>query len=218
MNYGELRTKFIARMRRRDMDTTLADGFLQDAITRIQRVVRVPAMEKSIQVTITPETYPNGRLAIPSDYLKLKDITVNGRHKLAKRELDWVINGSSAVGTPNSYARQGGAWVLSPRPFDQFTDDAGNVRSTVIRVDYWAEFPSASLPTDDTILIDIASDAVLFGALSYACDHWNDARGDKFEARFTQIISDIQSQADDDETSGGAVVAPAYTIPHEEED
>jgi hypothetical protein len=39
------------------------------------------------------------------------------------------------------------------------------------------------------------------------------ARGDKFEGRFTQIISDIQMQADDDELSGGAVVQPAYSIP-----
>lgn len=217
MNYGDLRTKFLSRLRRRDCDNTLADGFLQDAITRIQRVVRVPAMEHSIEVTITDLTYP-GRLPIPSDYVKLKDITVNGKHKLVRRDLGWVLQASRVSGIPNSFVRQGGSWVLSPSPVSQFTDSMGNVHTTLVRVDYWGEFPSTTLPADDTILLDIASDLVLYGALSYGCDHWNDARGDKFEARFVQIVSDIQAMADDDELSGGAVVAPAYTIPHSEED
>ena len=51
---------------------------------------------------------------------------------------------------------------------------------------------------------------MVFGALSYACDHYSDKRGDKFEARYQQIFADIQGMGDDDETSGSAAVQPAY--------
>ena len=46
--FGEMRTKLLARLRRRDCDNDLADGFIQDAVQRTQRSLRIPAMERVV--------------------------------------------------------------------------------------------------------------------------------------------------------------------------
>jgi hypothetical protein len=217
MNYGETKTQFRAQLNRRDCSDALADIFLQDAITRIQRVLRVPAMEKSVNVTLTAATYfTNGYLPIPTDYLKMKELTVNGQTVLTKRDLSFVLPTAACnVGCPEFYARQSAGFILAPTPLTQYTDNLGVVHSTVVRINYWAEFPTESAPTDDDILSDIANDLIRYGALSYGCDHFTDKRGDKFEARFVQILSDLQAMGDDDELAGGASIAPAYAWPED---
>ena len=213
MTYGEIRTKFLARLNRRDCTPTLADGFLQDAITRIQRVIRIPAMEKSVLVTLDgPNYFDDGALAIPSDYIHLKDIFASTSSglitRLVRKDLGYVLKlASEWVGlTPTCFARQGPTWVFGPTPLAE----------TVIRVDYFAEFEDVEEVADDTILTAIAHDLILYGALSYAADHWVDKRGPLFEQRFTQIISDIQNQGDADELTGSAQVSPAFTYPEED--
>lgn len=199
--YGDVRTKFISRMNRRDMTVTDADGFLQDTITRIQRILRVPAMEAAVNFTIDGTYDANGGLFIPSDYLQLRQMTYNDKIELRKEDVSLVVPfAANNVGESYLFCRRGGLWVLAPKP------EAG----AIVRVDYYAEFPSMTQITDRTPLTDLASDLMIFGALSYACDHWSDKRGDKFEARFTQILSDIEGMGDDDETSGSAAVQPAY--------
>ncbi len=211
--FGDTRTKFLSRLNRRDCTNTLADGFLQDAIRRIQRIPRIPAMEKSVNVTISDVTYlDDGRLPIFSDYIKLQNLVYNqgttGEAVLVRRPLHEVLEAVTygTEGTTSMYARQGSSWILGPTPLS----------GDVVRVDYWAEFTSISLDADTSILLDIADDLVIFGALSYACDHFNDKRGPRFEERFVQILSDIQAQADDDELSGNAVVQQAVYYPADE--
>lgn len=277
--YGDVRTKFISRMNRRDMDTTTADGFLQDTITRIQRIMRVPAMEKSIAVSIDSSYTTNGGIFIPSDYLQLRQITYNDQYELQKEDVSAVLpQAYASSGMPQIFGRRGGIWVLAPVPEGPATvtgvtnavTAAGsttlNFASTpaglraggaiadltassvippgttivsvtpttvvmsaaatgagvgngdlinftvfnVVRIDYYAEFGPMAQVTDETALTDIASDLMVFGALSYGCDHFNDKRGPAFESRFTQILSDIEAMGDLDETSGSAAVQPAY--------
>lgn len=217
MNYADTKAKFLRRLNRRDCTDALADDFLQDAITRIQRVLRVPALEKSVVVTLTADTYyTSGRLPIPSDYLKLRQITINNQPPIDKQDLGSVLrlvgHGSGMV---SCFARQGGAWVFGPVPDTTYTDPTGVVQTSVVRIDYYAEFPTEATPTADTILTDIASDLLVYGALSYACDHFTDKRGPAFEGRFTQALSDLQAQGDDDELSGGAAVTPAFCFPED---
>jgi len=207
--YADCKTDFLSILNRRDCTDPLADTYLQQSIQRIQRIPRIPAMEKSVEVTLDDDTYfTDKRLAIPSDYLKLKDIIVNGEVVMSRRDLRTVLGlAANSTGTPIYFAREGGAWAFAPTPQDV----------TVIRIDYYAEFADTVNPADVSALTLVAKDLVVYGALSYACDRWNDKRGDRFEQRFTQIVGDIQAMADDDELTGGAQVAPAYEYPHEED-
>lgn len=211
--YGATRTKFLDRLKRRDCTTTLADGFLQDAFKRIQRVLRIPAGEKSVVVEIDDATYLTaGSLPIPSDYLQIKDIVLTNsagfKRTLKRRPLEEVnsLVDYGAEGTTWAYARRGAAWVLGPAPLE----------GDSVRIDYYSEYESAEVEADETILLDIADDLILYGALSYAADHWIDKRGPLFEQRFTQILSDLQEQADEDELAGNAQVRQAFTYPSDD--
>jgi hypothetical protein len=206
--YAEVRTKFLSRVRRRDCTSALADGFLQDAIKRIQRVLRIPAGEKSVEVTISDATYlTDGRLPIPSDFLKLKAISLNGEKTLKRRPLHEVLAEVEwgTEGTTWCFARQGSSWVFGPLPLE---DD-------VVRVDYFSEYSDTSEDADESILLNVAEDLVVFGALSYACDHFEDKRGPRFEQRFVQILADLQQQGDDDELTE-AFISPAFDYPADE--
>lgn len=213
--YGDIRTKFIARMNRRDMDTTSADGFLQDAITRTQRILRVPAMEKSFVINVDSSYASNGGIIIPSDYLQMRQMTFNGQYELVKTDVSKILPMIAFGNTadPVYYTRRGGLWVLGPIPSGPVTDPVTGITTySTVQIDYYSEFPSMALTTDETWLTDIASDLMVYGGLSYACDHYMDKRGDKFEARYLQIVSDIEAMGDEDELTGSASVTPAYQL------
>src|SRR5512139_2311672 len=165
--YGDVRTKFISRMNRRDLDTTTADGFLQDAITRIQRIMRVPAMEKTLLVNVDGNYTTNGGIIIPSDYLQLRQITYNDKGELQRQDVSLVVPLSQQTGEPLVFCRRGSTWVLGPTPEGPVTDPVTHVITyNIVRVDYYGEFPPMVVPADSTILTNIASDLLVFGALS----------------------------------------------------
>jgi hypothetical protein len=121
MTLGELKTQFKGLLNNTvvNNNATLVSTFINQAIMRIQRELRVPFMEKQILYTI-PETYT--KLAIPSDLLALKGH--HGRRRCGwrqriraePRDLSTVVQASQLPGHPTVYARQGGSWVLGNRP------------------------------------------------------------------------------------------------------
>jgi hypothetical protein len=209
--YGDIRTTFKDRLKRRDCTDALADGFISDGIKRIQRNIAVPAGEKSVVVTLADDNYfTNGFLAIPSDFIRLKDLTYtctnSGLHSVLRRAPLAEVLGAIDCGVPGNvikFCRQLAGWVLGPQPL------AGDT----VRIDYYSEYASVTQPADESVLLDIADDLVIYAALAYACDHWNDKRGQMFEQRFTQVLSDIQGQSDADELSGDTAVAQAFYFP-----
>lgn len=50
MNKGEIRAHFKALLNRSDITDALADTFIDQGITRIQRSLRVPSMEKNTPI------------------------------------------------------------------------------------------------------------------------------------------------------------------------
>lgn len=210
MTLNELTAQFLAMMNRSDLrnDTALATTFINQAIMRIQRELRVPFMEKVVRYT-TPSTYDNTEgLPVPSDLLELIDINVDTDgdgiqdYPLQRVQLKDAMGQSEALSSPRVFARRGGFWVLGPAPPE----------GSVVEIVYYAEFSALVAPTDENILSRIAWDAVLYGALAAASDYYNDERGQLFEARYKQITQDLQSMADADELTGDAAVRPALLI------
>src|SRR6185503_18957798 len=76
MNYGQLREQFEGLLKRRDMTPSQSETFLQQAVSRVQRVLRIPPMEKSVSVTYDGVTYQDGEIPIPNDYLRMIALTV----------------------------------------------------------------------------------------------------------------------------------------------
>jgi hypothetical protein len=204
MTLGELKAQFKGLLNNTVVNNnpTLVSTFINQAIMRIQRELRVPFMEKQILYTI-PEGFT--KLAIPADLLALKGILVDAdsdginEYELTRRDLSTVVKASQSGGHPTIYARQGGSWVLGNRPA------AGDK----VLIYYYAEFAALTDDSSENTCLKVAWDAVLQGALSNATDYLDDDRVERFEKRYLQITTGLQSQADADELTADAAIGPA---------
>jgi hypothetical protein len=197
-----MKTQFSGLLRRRDCTADLVETFMQQGIARVQRDLRVPAMERSEIITIG--TYSGG-IDIPVDYLEVKDVSVNDEDTLDKMDLNKVLRGEKSPGVPVMYARQNGKLRLAPAPDPD----------TVIRIDYWAELAPLVNDEDTNALTAIAPDMFVYAALTYAADYFVDKRASGFSQTYQTLQSELQGQADRDELAGGAAVAPAYSFPED---
>jgi hypothetical protein len=212
MTLGEMTTQFTNLMNRSDLraNTALTTTFLTQAILRIQRELRVPMMEATINYTIPSSYVTNVGLSIPNNLLELIDINVgpNQEYSLQRGQLSTVKDMAAnwGVGQPLKFARVGPNWVIGPSP--QVGD--------VIQIQYYASFDPLVNSSDTNVLSDVAWDSVVYGALSAACDYYNDERVDKFEKRYNQILQNLQNMADGDELTADAAVSTVYPWPCDE--
>lgn len=205
MTLDEVKAQFTGLMNRRDLtaNTGLVSTFINQAIMRIQRDLRIPAMEKSVLVTIAN---PYNGLVIPNDFIELINIipqNSTNMQRLSRVDITKAVNLAMNVDLPQVYARQGGLWILGPSP----------ALADVIRVDYYAEFAPLVNGTDTNILSIIGWDLIVYAALVAACEYYKDSRISAFEARFQQIFASLQGQGDDDELDGLTQVQATYAYP-----
>lgn len=191
MNYVELKTLFIGILNNRKLTPSQTAQFINEGIARCQRELRIPAMEKGLEVTIG-SSYDG--LYIPSDYLKIIRIENSSGKKLTRKSLDYVKS-YAYTATPEFYARQVNKWVLGPIPPE----------GDKVRIDYYAEFDGLENDEDDNILTIIAPTLPVYAALSLAADFFSDIRAPAFEARYTQLLGQLNDQAKSDETADASV-------------
>jgi len=105
-------------------------------------------------------------------------------------------------GQPHYFCRQGGSYLLSPAP-----------ATGTVTLDYYAQFPVMSADTDENILAQVASDLIIYAALTYAADYYIDERSPVFEQKFNQFMVEIQEQSNDAELAGNMQsISPAYQL------
>lgn len=207
MTLGEIKADFTALLNRRDLTTALTTSFINNAILRVQRTLRIPAMEKSIRATVG-SLYTSG-LDVPGDllqFISLSDETdphnVVELSRVSLAQVMAILN-TGETGPSRVFARRGSKFVIAPEPAE----------GTVLRIDYYATFRTLSADADTNVLTDVAPDVLTYGALSYAASYFLDKRQADFEARFKQIMEDLDIQALRDELTGNAQVAPASFYP-----
>jgi hypothetical protein len=208
MTLGDLKAQFKAMLNNTVVtkNDALVGTFINQSIMRIQRELRVPFMERQILYTI-PDTYT--KLSIPADLLELIAIMVDTdadgilEYQLRRTDLTRVVSMSQMPGMPpRVFTRQGGSWVLGPTP----------AAGSQVLIHYYAEFAALTDDSSTNTCLKVAWDAVLYGALSAACDYLVDERAASYEGRYTQITKQLQDQADADELAADAVVAPALQL------
>lgn len=207
MNYGELKTQFEGLLKRRDLTTTQRDTWLQMSITGIQRVLRVPLMEKSVSVD-TDSSIQDGNISVPADLLELRALTITDASgneiELRAKSLPEVLSLRTSTGTPTIFTRRGPSYVLGQYPEDGAT----------VRIDYWGELDELEDDEDENDLSIVAWDVIVYGALVHAADWFLDKRAPLFKARYEGMLKELQSQADRDELSNAAV-SPAHSYPED---
>jgi hypothetical protein len=213
MKLSDLTAQFQGLMNRGDMrnNAALATTFINQAILRLQRELRVPFMEKTILYTIPSDGSWNGKISIPADLLELIDIMVDSDsdgvcdyplQKAGLKETMTLSEPGYAGPFPRVYSRKGGSWILGPAP----------ALGAFVEISYFAEFAPLVNPTDENTCSKVAWDAIIYGALSAAADYYIDDRAQAFEARYKQITAMLQEQADADELTADAAVRPAWVF------
>lgn len=203
MTFGEISTQFTGLMNRRDLtaNTALVSTFLQQSLTRIKRKLRVPGMKANYSVTVDG-TYTNA-ITIPTLYKQLISMEIANSYidrELQQGPIDKVRMLAIDVSIPTHYARFDNTWVLGPYP------ETG----TVITIDYYSSWSALALAADTNQLTQDYADLVIYGALSFAGDYYNDKRTSNWENRFNSIVEEIIMEATGDDLTANAAVAPAY--------
>lgn len=199
MNYGDLKAHFNDLLNRSDITSNLTTRFIDQGISRIERLLRTPMQEKlknySISGTTTEITLPTDFLETISLYanqFELQRITMHKYRELANNAYE---------GTPRYYVREQENLKLFPQP-----------TSGTISLYYYGTFDALSADSDENILTKVASDALIYAALTYAADYFLDERSAVFEQKFLQFLNELQGQADDQELSGGTqTIQPSYS-------
>ena len=191
MNKGQLRLHFKALLNRSDCGDALADTFIDQAIGRIQRTIRIPSMERQQAYAFT-SAEPQVSIILPADFLEIIDIYFDNSalSRVPLRNLLEMSKGNDG-GSPKFFSREQGSLVLYPRP-----------SSGTLYLNYYGQFEELTDDTSTNDITSIAADAVSYGALAYAADYFLDERGGVFEQKFKAFIGELQEQANDAETSG----------------
>lgn len=202
--YGEVKTEFTSLLNRRDITAAQTTTFVQNALRRAQRNLRVPAMEQAVEVEIGDDY---AGLPLPSDYLQLIRLVNSDGEELERVDLTTANARAETTGVPKVFCRQGSKWVLGPTPLEDDT----------VRIDYFGQFEDLEEDADENWLTEIAPDLLVYGALSFAGKHFNDRRRQEWEQMYRDIFLELQDQGDRDELIN-AVVMPAYALPIDETD
>lgn len=203
MAYSDIQTEFLARLNRRDCTPTLGKYFVQNGIKRIQRELRIPAMEKGIVATIG--NIFSGGLDVPGDLIQLITITSEDcGSELDRVDLEKVLKTQKYAAQDHAkmYCRRGSQYLLAP---------ICNQGDT-IRIDYFAAFAPLVNDADTNVLTDIADDLIILAALVEGCTHFNDKRKDGFETDYAGRRDELNGQALKDELTGNAKVSAALNF------
>jgi hypothetical protein len=198
MAYVDVKNQFLGLLNRRDITPSLTDTFMGFGIQRIQRELRVPAMEK----LATLLTDGSAQISVPGDLLEVISIHTNDQvnhNKLVRCDLQTILDYAKIPGVPKFYYREGTSFSLGPYP----------PSGTAIWINYFADASSLSADTDSNWITEVAPTLLIYAALSYSCDYFLDDRKQLFEASYQQIADQLQQMALQDELEN-ASISPAY--------
>lgn len=199
MNYGDLKSHFESLLNRSDITPALTTQFIDDGIARIQRTLRTPMQEKILSVAISA---PTPSLTFPADFLETISLYFD-QYELQrvpmKRYLE--LNKGAHTGNPMYFTREGPKLLLYPQP-----------ASGTLVLYYYAEMPALVNATDETPMTQVASNLIIYSALTFASDFYLDERAELFEAKYNQLLLEHQEMANDQELNGSTqVIQPAYS-------
>lgn len=198
MTYLAVKNQFLGLLNRRDITPTLVDTFMGFGIQRIQRELRVPAMEKVVEVL----TDGTAEISVPGDFLQVISVHTNdavNQRKLIRTDLQTILNYSKIPGSPQYYYREGATFYIGPYPPE----------NTSVWINYYADVSSLTADTDTNWLTEVAPALLIYASLAYAADYYLDDRKGLFETSYQQIADQLTMMAMQDEVEN-ASISTAY--------
>ena len=215
MSFNSVQADFLQILNRDDCTPTLAQTFLTQAMTQIEREARLPCMERVLNYVSA--SAPMGAVSIPADFLQPIDMYVRSQsghlyvtptgtssdtwfplvHKSYRQSLL-----HPQTGTPCVYARN-----LSQVVF------AGQIPAGVTaRLDYYGQFTVITDPTQDNEATASIPDLIIYKALgTYAGTYFAHESAPMWEATYQQLLQSATLLAQDADFGGGPMqVSPTH--------
>jgi len=200
MNKGELRSHIKDVMNRTDLTDALTDTFIEQTLSRIQRLLRIPSMERTATQTVAGG-YDG--FVVPNNFLEIISIRSQGNQACTRMEYSDFVALSNVEGTPTKFSREPATnrFLLHPIPSS----------GTVLELKYYAEFTALTTDTSTNEISDIGEDLLVYGVLSYLADYFVDERKTLFEASFQNFLTEIKTQSTDEAFAGASLaISGAY--------
>ena len=219
MTYADMQAQFLAILNRDDCTDTLAQTFLQQAIQRIQREARLPSMERLL--VITP-TAPMSFIDIPADLIQPIDLFVQSANGSGYTPPWLGVTPPPGLGITYTPLKHVTYRDLMRIPASDIPQAYARVQSqfavrgwipagTETQLLYYGAFTPLASADSANELTASAPDLAIYAALSLAADYFQIEQGAQWEARYQQILSDVQGMSSDVDWSGGPmVIEPAY--------
>lgn len=199
MNKGQIREQVKALLNRNDVTDSQIDSFVELALSRIQRLLRIPTMERSFEADFSA-SFPDS-FFLPVDFLEFIDVYHSSGGKLQYKPFGQFLSIPEGAGTPKVYTRHGGRVMVKPTP----------PQGDKVSLLYYGEFPEFTDDLSSNWISDIAPELLIYGALSFAADHFIDDRKPVFEEVYARTIAELELQASMLEMSGAAMtIQPTY--------
>lgn len=185
-NYSTLKVAIADWLDRDDLSTQL-DTFIDLCEARLARELRIKPMETALSDTIA-----SGVIAVPSDYLEMRYVYVDGSPTRLLEQKDpgwiyWQYPDRAATSKPAYIARDGSSFIFGPFPDSTYT----------IAGSYYAKFTALSASNETNWLTTNAPDLLLYGALLAATPYiGDDERANVWSAQYEQALKHVTRQDD----------------------
>ena len=201
-SFSTLKTAVLDWLERAD-DTTMAatggpvDVMIDLAEDKIYRKLRLRFMEASTSPTIA-----SGVVAVPSDFLELKQahVVTNPVTRLEPKNAEWIYANypqRSADSTPQFIAQEGEEFIFGPYP------DAN--KDVTLR--YYQRPAALSLTNETNWLTTHASDILLNGALLESIGYLGmDERVPYWQAAYNEQMRELETQRRDEQFGMGQAI------------
>lgn len=192
-NYTELKTAVGSWLGRSDLSSQIPD-FISLAELRLNRNLRTRQMIETTDLSVTAGT---PTVTIPSDFLEIKDIYIDGSPRISLTYLSPSAFTRDAraheSGQPVNYTMNGTQFILAPNPDAAYT----------IKLMYYAK-PDALTDSNLTnVYTDNYMDVLLYGSLIEAEPYlMNDARAQVWGTLYNNGIQAINDSDQASEYSG----------------
>lgn len=191
-DFDQLKEKIKLWAERTDLSDDLIEDFIFMAEADASQLLRVPAMEYEVLLTVT-----DSRVTIPFDFMSLRRLTWDsGGCNTTLEYLSWddfVRIDNEQATQPQYFSRQGPTWYIHGNPGD----------GTEILCNYYGFIPQLTEDVPDNWLLVVSPQAYLYGSLKYLFEYIMDnERAAYWEAKFMRELEKLQGIADRAEHSG----------------
>ena len=190
----DLRERLKAWSNRSDISDTKYNDFINIALSRLLRLVRIPVLEAQATLTLV-----SGEAEIPRDYLEAIDLRVqaSGRlRSLERKDVSFVQERKHESGNPCWFARRGTKFIVAPTPEE----------GTSLELYYYITFQPLVQDSDTNWFVSDAPEVLLYGALSeLALYNRDEVQAAQWEAKFQNHAKEIQQMSDTAEWSGSSL-------------